>query len=319
MGIANEGLTAAGPLKASLAAGIDSISGGQSIAFTPYTKTVLSEDGYVFWVKAGPTQNFSGSLHYATETQQNDDESVAVNDAIFSAKEEIAAFNTINPQSIWVADYQADGGTIKIAFNQRGRFYEQAGVWHYSGKAVYPAMQSQLVNSPLDLPVEPIVSNSLPIWLSQNKPWPVYPSFLVPANVTPPYIVAHVAPGKTEPLGAFPMLGTPGVPEVIGNPATLYDWPSSQLMRDDVRLTLYGLNNQQAIQYLVALIEYSRDTDVFGFCNSPAIQDEKRTQSEITSIAMKKCIDIQASYYLSTADALARRYILSATVTTNLE
>lgn len=319
MGIANEGLNASSPLQASLASGITAISSNQSVTFTQYTKTVLSEDGYVFWVRSGTSRAYGGSLHYATQISQDEDQSAAVNDVIFTSKEEITEFNTLNPQTVWIANFQADGGTIRIAFNQRGRFYEQAGVWHYQGTAVLPAMQSQLVDTAADLPVEPIVSNSLPIWLSQNQTCPVYPSFLVPGNVTPPYIVAHVAPGKTEPLGAFPMLVPPGVPEQLGNPATLYDWPSSQLMRDEVRLTLYGLNNQQAIQYLVSLIEYSRDTDTFGFCNSPAIQDEKRTQSEITAIAMKKCIDISASYYLSTADALARRYILSASVTTTLE
>ena len=317
MGLANE--TSATPLQASLAAGITSISGNQTVIFTQYSKTVLSDDGYVFWIRQGTSQAYAGSLHYATQTDQAEDQSAAVNEVIFSSKDEITEFNTINPQVIWIADFAADGGTIKVAFNQRGRFYQQAGVWHYQGTAVLPAMQSQLVGSQLDLPTGPIVSNSLPIWLSQNASFPVYPSFLVPGNVTPPYIVAHVEPGKTEALGAFPMLVSPGVPEQVGNPATLYDWPSSQLMRDEVRLTLYGLNNQQAIQYLVSLIEFSRDTDAFGFCNSPAIQDEKRTQSEITAIAMKKCIDISASYYLSTADALARRYILSATVTTHLE
>lgn len=90
-------------------------------------------------------------------------------------------------------------------------------------------------------------------------------------------------------------------------------------MGDEVTLTLYGLNSQQATQYLVNLIEYSRDTDAFGFRNSPAIQDAKRVQSEIAAVAMKKTIDISASYYLSTADALARRYILSAGITTSTE
>ncbi len=41
-------------------------------------------------------------------------------------------------------------------------------------------------------------------------------------------------------------------------------------MRDKVRLTLYGLNNQQAIQFFQSLIDYSLNTDAFGFMNSPA-------------------------------------------------
>lgn len=317
MGIATEGLGAASNLQASLDAGITSISSNQQVTFTQYTKVTLSQDGYVFWVK-GSTQTYPGSLHYATDVHQNEDETIAINDVIFTSKEEITAFNTVLPSTTWIATYPADGGNIYIAFSERGRYYEQAGVWHYQGHAVYPTLQGQLVASDADLPVEPIVSNSLPIWLAQNGTYPVYPSFLVPENAAPPYIVAHIEPRDTEALGAFPMLVLPGVPEQPGNPATLYDWPSSQLMRDNVRLTLYGLNNQQAIQFLFQLMELSLDQDTFGFCNSPAIRDEKRTQAEIMAIAMKKCIEIQASYYLSTADALARRYILSASVTTNL-
>lgn len=313
MGIANEG--AASNLQASLDAGIQSISGNQQVTFTQYAQVVLAQDGYVFWVKGG-TATYSGSLHYAATVQQNEDETIAVNDVIFTSPSEITEFNAIAPQTLWIATYQADGGNILIAFSERGRYYEAASVWHYQGHAVYPAMQGQIVGSILDIPAEPIVSNSLPIWLSQNQTFPVYPSFLVPENVVPPYIVAHVDPVATEALAGFPMLGTPGVPEHVGNPATLYDWPSSQLMRDNVRLTLYGLNNQQAIQFLFQLMELSLDQDTFGFCNSPAIRDEKRTQSEIMAVAMKKTIEIQASYYLGTADALARRYILSASVTT---
>lgn len=315
MGIANE--TAATNMQASLGAGIASISGNQQVTFTQYSKVTLSQDGYVFWVK-GATAVYPGSLHYGTDIQQNEDETIAVNDVIFTSPNEITEFNAVAPQTVWIATYPADGGDILVAFSERGRFYEPAQVWHYQGHAVYPALQGQIVASSADLPSQPIVSNSLPIWLAQNETYPVYPSFLVPENAAPPYIVAHIEPRDTEPLGGFPMLVPPGVPEQPGNPATLYDWPSSQLMRDNVRLTLYGLNNQQAIQFLFQLMELSLDDDTFGFCNSPAIRDEKRTQSEITAIAMKKIIEIQASYYLSTADALARRYILSASVSTTI-
>ena len=87
---------------------------------------------------------------------------------------------------------------------------------------------------------------------------------------------------------------------------------STQLAKDRVRLTLYGFSNQLAIQYLVSLVEYSLDTENFGFGNSPAIRDAKRTQTELSVIAMKKVIDIDAWYLQSTSDAIARRLILSA-------
>jgi hypothetical protein len=67
-----------------------------------------------------------------------------------------------------------------------------------------------------------------------------------------------------------------------------------------------------AIQYLAMLIDYSVNTDNFGFGNSPAIRDDKRPQVEIAALAMKKTINIIAWYYQSTADAVARRLILGA-------
>jgi hypothetical protein len=317
VGIANE--TPATQLHGALAAGVASISASQSVPFTQYTKVVLSQDGYVFWVASSTVQSFTGSLHYMTDTHQDEDQTLAVNRVIFTAPEEVTIFNSINPQTMWVGTWQTGGGPIQVAFSERGSFYKQAGLWHYSGYAVYPALSSQLVASPADLPTGPIVSNSLPIWLAQNQIAPVYPSFLVPDNVVPPYVVAHIEPSGTVALGAFPILTLPGVVQP-GSPAPFTDYPSSQLMRDDVRLTLYGFTNQQAIQYFVDLVEFSTSEEAtggaFGFCNSPAIRDEKRTQTEITAIAMKKTIEIQASYYIGTADAYARRHILSAAVST---
>lgn len=316
MGIVNE--TSQQGLAAALAAGVASISQNQTVVFTQYTKIVLSQDGYVFWVKSAVSQSFTGSLHYITHTEQAEDETIGINSVVFTATEEVTAFNSIDPQTMWIANFAVNGGgSILIAFSDRAAFYQQASLWHYRGFAVYPALQAQLVNSSADLPIEPIVSNSLPIWLSQNSVAPVYPSFLVPDNVVPPYIVAHIEPKDTVAIGSFPIYQWPGTPTP---PTALQPMASSQLMQDRVQLTLYGLNNQQAIQYYVGLVEYSTSNDAnggtFGFMNSPSIQDEKRTQSEITAIAMKKTLTILASYYIGTADAIARRLILSATVTT---
>jgi hypothetical protein len=174
------------------------------------------------------------------------------------------------------------------------------------------------VQSYADLPVGPIVSNSLPIWLGQNSFAPVYPSFLVPDNAVSPYVVAHVEPSQTDVLQNFPHYVWPGVTVPGSGASPLHDLPSYQLARDRVRLTLYGFTNQTAIQYLAALIDYSLNTDAFGFGNSPAIRDDKRTQVEISAIAQKKTIELVANYYQGTADAIARRLILSAAVDTVL-
>lgn len=302
-----ESLGSQNQLASTLAAGVDQLSQSQSVVFTKYIQQVLLQDNYVFWVNTGATTKVKGSLHYSTDQQQNEDETIDVNRVIFSALSPIDDFNEVAPNELWIGTFNG----IQFSFNARGSFYEQANLYHYLGNAVYPALASQLVNSAADLPVGPIVSNSLPIWLSQNSMAPVYSSYLVPANIVPPYITAHIEPDLTE-VPSFPIYGWPGTIEPGNDPAPLHDLPSSQLALDRVRLTLYGFTNQQAIQYLVSLIEYSVDTDAFGFRNSPAIKDQKRTQSELNVIAMKKTIDIEAWYLQSTADAVARRLILSA-------
>lgn len=317
MGLLGEAQEAPGPLAAALEAGVNSLDQNQSITFKQYAKTVLTDDGMVFWVATGKRADFKGSLHFITDRHQDEDQTIAANRFIFTALQEVTEFNAISPTTMWIGTWLADGVNLQIAFADRGSFYQQANMWHYSGYAVFPAMSSQIINSEDDLPIGPIVSNSLPIWLTQNAMAPVYPSFLVPDNIKPPYIVAHVDPENTDALGSFPVLGLPGVVQPGTDPAPFYDFPSSQLMRDRVTLTMYGFNNQQAIQYYVSLIEYSRNTDNFGFCNSPAIRDAKRTQAEIAAIAMKKTLQIDASYYQGTADSLARRYILSAGFTLN--
>ncbi|MET3232284.1 UNVERIFIED_ORG: hypothetical protein ABIC54_004489 [Burkholderia sp. 1263] len=293
-------------LASTLAAGVNTLSLNQTVEFTQYSQIVLPADGYVFWVNTGVVTSVQGSLHYSTDQQQNEDETLNVNRVIFTALSQIDSFNEAAPTDLFIGTFEG----IRFAFNARGSFYEQANLFHYLGNAVYPALSSQLIDSAADLPTEPIVSNSLPIWLGQNSFAPVYPSFLVPANVVPPYITAHIEPDMTE-VPSFPEYGWPGTTEA-GSPAPLHDLPSTQLAKDHVRLTLYGFNNQKAIQYLVSLIEYSMDGNEFGFGNSPAIKDQKRTQSEMNVIAMKKTIDIDAWYFQSTADAIARRLILSA-------
>lgn len=204
-------------LAASLAAGIASISQDQSLTFTQYSIARVAQDGTVFWV-AGAQQTFTGSLHYSSDVNQNEDETLTVNDVVFTAPEEVSALNAVSPSSLWAAQVQTPAGeSINIAFRQRGRYYAQAGVWHYQGQAVFPAFQPQIVANADDIPAGPIVSNSLPIWLAQNQTFPVYPSFLVPANITPAYISAHVE--RTRAVGAFPMRGSvPSPPFQAGSP-----------------------------------------------------------------------------------------------------
>ncbi len=319
-GLLNE--TSMTGLQSSLYQGIEQLA-QLTLTFQQYVRQTISQDGYVFWVLAGQTLTATGSLHYATSQEQEEDQTLGVNAITFTSEQQIAEFNAIADGVLWIADWVTPGGnTIQIAFSRQGPYFPKADLWHYNGFAVYPALASQLVASVSDLPAGPIVNDSLPIWLSlpqslkatpgsQASTAPVYPSFLVPSNIVPPYIVAHIEPGSTKALGSFPILSWPGTP----NPDTALQLMSaSQLIQDAVRLTFYGFNNQQAIQYLQALVDYSQNTDAFGFMSSPAFQDEKRTQSEITALAMKKTLSFRASYYQSTSDAFARRLILSASI-----
>lgn len=304
----SESLSSQDQLADTLAAGVNTLSLNQQITFQEYTQYALSPDSYVFWVATANTITVQGSLHYATNQNQNEDETISLNRVIFTALSQIDEFNSISPTTIWIGTFNG----VQFSFNARGSFYQQANLYHYQGDAVYPALASQLVASAADLPVGPIVSNSLPIWLSQKTfgttTVPVYSSYLVPANVVPPYVAVHVEPDMTE-APSFPIYQWPGNPTP---PTQLVAMPSSQLALDRVRLTLYGFTNQMAIQYYAMLIDYSRNTGNFGFRNTPAIKDQKRTQSELSVLAMKKTIDIEAWYFQATADTVARRLILSA-------
>lgn len=314
MSLISEAGTAPGQLASALAAGVDQISNNQTVLFQQYTKSTIPTDGYVFWVATGSAQQFAGSLHVLSERRQEEDQTLAANQFVFTAEEEVSQLNAIAPNSMWVGTWAVDGVSLQVAFSATGFNYQQAGLWHYRGFAVYPALASQLVSNASDLPSGPIVSNSLPIWLSLSSlaGAPIYPSFLVPDNVVPPYVAVHIDPALTIALQAFPLFDWSGRSNPNTDPAPLYAVPSWQLMRDTVRMTFYGFTNQQAIQFFSSLMDYSVNTDNFGFCNSPAIVDDKRTQVEIAAIAMKKTFAVQASYYQATSDAIARRLILEA-------
>ena len=320
MPTAAESASGGSQLRAALDAGIDQLAKDQVVTFQSYTRVALTPDSSVFWVANGQTQSAKGSLHFSTDSYQEEDQTLGSNEFIFTSEAEVTSFNTIAPTTLLIGTWPfADGSNLQIVFSRRGRFYEEANLWHYSGRAVYPAMQSQIINSMADLPAGPIVSNSLPIWLLQTTVGeaivPVYPSFLVPDNIAPPYIVAHVEPGRTTALQAAPFFEYTS--QEIGSTG-FFEFAASQFARDEVRLTMYGLTNAQAWQYYWTIYQYSLvgpgEMPTFGFADSPAFQDEKRTQNEINVLAMKKTLTFQANYYMGTANAAAYRLILSASM-----
>jgi hypothetical protein len=124
MALIGEATQAPPQLASVLDAGINTLSANQSITFQQYTKVTMSQDGYVFWVATGETQNFTGSLHYITDRRQDEDQTIAANRFIFTAEQEITAFNAVSPNALWIGVWTVDGTTLQIAFADRGSFYQ---------------------------------------------------------------------------------------------------------------------------------------------------------------------------------------------------
>ncbi len=305
--------------------GIQLISLDQEIAFTQYTRYVLPLDGYVFWLKT-QTMMVKGSLHATVAKQQNEDESPGVDSVVFTTGMKVQEFNAIQPDTMWVGST----GPIRFAFSRSDDFFVASGIYHYSGIAVYPALENMLVDTGDQLSVSTlVVSNSLPLWLSlvgYNPVWlqppnpgiTLYPSFLVPANLRPPYGTVHIEPGSTRGIAAAPSLGPvrPIGSGVLGVPrGTTPDSSHNQLTADRVRVTLYGLTNAQALDFHDLVNQYSYDLDLMGIMNIPIMVDEKRTQPEVGVLAMKKSIIFEVSYYQNRANAAARQLIEKAAAT----
>ena len=71
-------------------------------------------------------------------------------------------------------------GEVGFSFSARRSYYQQADLHHYVGDAIYPAFETQVIDTSEELTElledRLIVSNSLPIWLSLPPPGvPIYP------------------------------------------------------------------------------------------------------------------------------------------------
>lgn len=313
-------------LNAVMKQGLDTIDRLQMVTFTKYVRQILPLDGFVFWIRAdllseqalmdasrynGTTDaepsiistdlsyDVGGSFHYSTRREQNEDETIEKNMVTFTSKEKVEEFNEIGQNVMLLADY--DG--IRFAFSSRKPLYLQADIYHYQGVAILPAMESQIIDSLADLPNhDQIVCNSLPFWLTLNSIMPVYPAFLADNNLAPPYATIYIDPESTNAIQAAPYID--------------YESNHSQLVRERVKVTVYGLKNNAAIDYLDAVLAYTlSDTAGFGVMNMPVPKDEKRTQEEMAIIAMKKSFFFDVNYYQTRSQQVARQLITSAFVT----
>ena len=319
MASAVEAATAKPQLGSGLAQGVETLSNNEQVTFTLYVKLVLPLDGYVFWVNASlltdsalynasqynkllynnypegvPARQLvaSGSFHFSSDVQMLEDRQTVFNHTTFTSLVEIADFNLINPQFQYIATYQG----MRFAFNTRANFYKQADLYHYRGDALYSVMNTQVIDTMTGFDTQSvIVSNSLPIWLSLNQFFPMYPSYLVDQNIVPAYAAVDINPSLTTALQDFPLL------DPDSNPF--------QLVKDTVKITMYGIRNHEALNFVQYILDYSRNTDNIGLMNMPVMQDEKMTQSELGIMAQKKTITFEVSYYQTTVNDIARKLI----------
>jgi hypothetical protein len=293
-----------GQLFGTLRDGLESLDYNQEVGFQAYSRVVLPVDGYVFW---SPTVRkvFKGALRYSQEIQQNEDELVGFATVLFTSEREIVEFSGPG-DTLHVARL----GKFRYAFSQQQGFFKQAGLWHYFGHSVYPALETQLLDRPGAIdPAQAVTSNSLALWLQLNSyaaPYydgfrntvVLYPSYLVSQNLVPPYGAVHIGQGDTRALQAAPLL-TP-------------DRSHYQLAADRVRVTLYGLQNNAALDFIDCVFQYTVDTQNFGIMNMPIVTDGKRPQVELTALAMQKVIEFEIDYYQARVNTIARQLIKSA-------
>lgn len=289
-----------------LRSAVETLSSSQQITFRLYVKQVLPLDGFVYWVNAAiinkdelsrlaidslHTVTIDGSLHRQVVTEQSETVSRNVNSIIFTPTGEIDNFNAESPDAMYLGEY---AGT-QFSFSRMESRYTQSGIIHYRGTAILPTMRTQIIDSLEDINEELILSNSTPIWLAMKQFATVYPSYLSPQNLRPPYIVADVR--DTRPLQMAPLA---------------IDGARWQHVQDRVRITLYGFSNEQALNYLDHVIENALDEDCFGITNMPVVTDGKSNQVEINALAKQKFIDFDVNYYQATTRDIALKLIKSA-------
>ncbi|MDE2105055.1 MAG: hypothetical protein KGL39_47895 [Patescibacteria group bacterium] len=328
-------------LAAALRAGLRSIDQNQTVSFQPYVRSTLPLDGFVFWLNAnivsaaaltaaGLTSaaavEANGSLHFRTQGEIHEDETIAVHKMVFTAEQPILALAEITSRVLYIATWTTPNGqhSFKFSFSGRNSFYQQADLSHYVGDAVYPVFQTQLIDSVADFDQRQVVSNSLPLWLAMmsNVPFPspitvefpIFPAFLIPDNQQAPYIGVQIPPESTKLLQSAPFLDSQGS-----------HW---QLCQERVKFILYGLRNGDVLDFQDYLLRYI-DGQVLvgsngqmvapvGVVVPPWVRDEHRTQQELSAMAIGKTVEIEVSYYQTYARQIAEQMIKSIAPTYSL-
>jgi hypothetical protein len=263
------------------------------------------------------TITVAGSLHYDIERHQITDQTYDINRVTFTSESAISDFDEVGPNCMFLGSFNipdASEGVIRFSFDRRQNFYQQSDLFHYIGDAVYPDMETQIIDNLNGFDTRNvIVSNSLPIWLAFNQmappfPYPsrqnvpLYPSFLVPDGIQPPYGVINIPPDATEPLALAPTIDP-------------FNGSHYQLSKDRVEITFLGLRNfnvQDFIDYVDVMA--AQDNAPFGVMRQGLARDEKRFQNEISAIAMKKTVVYEVNYLQSRVRDVAEQFIKKVNV-----
>ncbi len=338
MSTLSESLNAGSALNAALTAATETLSSQQTVTFVQYIKYVSPLDGMTYWVESGTVSTLlaafpnviqpnqtepnaapgyvavtlmaKGSLHFMTEFKQEEDAQYGKNRVVFTSEEQISDFNVVGPTTMYIATLNG----FMYAFSAKKNFYAQAGLFHYFGDAVYPMMTSQIVSS-LALVNNLVISNSLPIWLSNSTVLgaTIYPSFQSLPNASPPYVTVHIGETDTRSLQPVPAILNTFATDASGNllyplvPSGSGHW---QLCQDKVRLTLWGFSNNAALTFVDALTALFGDGEApFGLVGGITMGDAKKTQHELQILGQKKVVTLNVTYYQKNAYVQALKLI----------
>ena len=321
-------------MAATLATGVDTLSFSQSITFNKYIRVMLPLDGFVFWVNAAivgsealatatrfnrmssdfdavvtapATLTIPGSLHYATTREQEEEKSYSRNEITFTAEAPVNDFNQSGPAVLFIGEFE---GT-RFAFSSRGSYYVQAGLHHYTGTAVYSVIADQLIDSVDQLNLnELVVSNSMPIWLGLDRqtPYPgsplidvpIFPAKMVPFNFAPPFATVLIHPDSTQVMASSPLVGQ--------------DSSRWQLAKERVVVTMYGMRNADALDFVQSVCAFSLNTELIGIMNMPTVRDDRQQQTELGVLAIRKSVEFEINYLQGRVLDVARALITKAII-----
>lgn len=298
--------------------GVDSISEGQEIKLKAYSRVVLPIDRYIYY-KPLKQLCVTGALNYTQEMVQEESETYDRAIVMLTCSQAVQEFSDAPVNTIYVGTTKR----FRYAFERQGGFFSTAKLWHYIGHSLPPVFTLQLLDNPASIdPSQPVVSNSLPLWLQLNNyrvPFPTPPAAPPPdlfTNSIPMYPADLVEPNLVPPYISVMCYDT----RALGLPTLDQNRNQAQPCSERVRLTLKGLQNNAAQDFLSAVLQYSSETNNFGIMNDlPVIVDSHRPDNALLALGMEKTIEFTIFYYQTRAAAIGRQLIKQAVPAIYLE